>query len=243
MILAGVAIAAVYVFSRSAAVESIYPVQKACHFIKENVFSRISGAWRGSAAAAENERLKRDVASLAVLVDEVARLEAENSRLRSLLDYKAGSRATYTAAAVLSRGGGAVESGEVVRIDKGASSGIRVNAVVVTPEGLVGKVVSVTRHTAEVMLLTDPRLKVSCVVEQPGNRLLGILAGGFKDSLSLKYVANISKPVVPGSRVVTSGLGGIFPEGYVVGDSIGGNFVRPRVDFSSLEDVLVRNEE
>ncbi|MBO5642878.1 MAG: rod shape-determining protein MreC [Kiritimatiellae bacterium] len=237
------ALAVVYVCSRSAAIESIYPAQKTFHFLREKVFSRIKGAFKSASARAENEQLKRQVASLAVLVDEVQRLEAENARLRTLLEYKKASKVRYIVASVLSRGGGAVESGAFIRIDKGSISGVRKNAVVVLPEGLVGKIVSVSRHTAEVLLLPDSRLKVSCAVEVGRRRILGVLTGGTEDNLQLKHMSGAETSAPVGSRVVTSGLGGVFPAGYVVGDYTGDGFVRPRVDFSSIEDVLVRNEE
>lgn len=237
------ALAAVYVCFRSVAVESIYPAQKTFHFLREKVFSPMKWAFKGAAARAENASLKRQVASLAVLVDEVARLEAENARLRASLDYKSASHVRYIAASVLSRGGGAVESGSFIRIDKGTLSGVCKNAIVVLPEGLVGKVTSVSRHTAEVLLLPDSRLKVSCAVEVGKRRILGVLSGGTEDNLQLKYMTGDVNSIPVGSRVVTTGLGGIFPAGYVVGDYTGDGFVRPRVDFSSIEDVLVRNEE
>ena len=78
---------AVVCFSRAAGVEAMYPFQRAWRAVSDKVGSRISGAWRGAAASAENVRLRREVASLALARDELARLEEENERLRRALDY------------------------------------------------------------------------------------------------------------------------------------------------------------
>ena len=234
-----VALAASYMVFRSATAESVYPFEKAVRFFRTSVVSRIVGAFRGAEARAENARLKRQVMSLAVLVDDVDRLEKENARLRGLLDFKAHVPGRWIAAGVLSRGGGAVGNQGMLRIDRGSLAGVRKDAIVAVPEGLVGKVASVTAHTAEVLLLTDPRLNVSCVVEMPGAKVYGVLSGGTDDRISVKYMTSEADGKGVGSRVLTSGLGGVFPPGFVVGDYIGDGAVASRVDFSSLEEVLV----
>ncbi len=234
-----VALAAAYFAFRSATAESVYPIEKAVRFFRRGVVARVAGAFRGAEARAENARLKRQVMALAVLVDDVERLEKENVRLRKLLDCRARLPGRWIAAGVLSRGGGAVDTGGMLRIDKGSLSGVRKDAVVVVPEGLVGKVSSVTAHTAEVILVIDPRLNVSCVFEKPGAKAYGILSGGTEDRIAVKYMTPGAETAGAGSRVLTSGLGGVFPPGFVVGDYTGDGAVASRVDFSSLEDVLV----
>ena len=234
-----VALAAAYFAFRSATAESVYPIEKAVRFFRRGVVARVAGAFRGAEARAENARLKRQVMALAVLVDDVERLEKEHVRLRKLPDCRARLPGRWIAAGVLSRGGGAVDTGGMLRIDKGSLSGVRKDAVVVVPEGLVGKVSSVTAHTAEVILVIDPRLNVSCVFEKPGAKAYGILSGGTEDRIAVKYMTPGAETAGAGSRVLTSGLGGVFPPGFVVGDYTGDGAVASRVDFSSLEDVLV----
>ena len=107
-------------------------------------------------------RLRREVASLALARDELARLEEENERLRRALDYSESARGAWFAAGVLARSSALAAGRHVLRADKGSLAGVAEGAVVSVPEGLVGRVVSVTPHTCEILLVTDPSLKVAC---------------------------------------------------------------------------------
>ena len=147
------------------------------------------------------------------------------------------------AAGVLSTRGGAVSAHETLRVDKGSLSGVKVGAVVSVPSGLVGRVTDVTLHTAEVTLLTDPRIKVACQIETgEANPPRGILSGGSEELLVLRHLVR-AENVPPRSRVVTSGLGGVFPRGPEVGTYLSDGEVLPSVDYSSLEDVFIRREK
>lgn len=243
---------AVMCFSRAAGVEAMYPFQRAWRAVSNRVGSRISGAWRGAAASAENVRLKREVAALALARDDLARLEAENERLRRALDYSESERGVWLAAAVLSRSPALASGRHVLRTDKGSNAGVAEGAVVTVPEGLVGRVVSVTSHTSEILLVTDPSLKVSCEVALPGGDFLrGTLAGGSDERLALKHILSKAE-VPPRSPVFTSGLGGVFPKGIAVGTLLEvrqdcdsprrEGEVLPAVDFSTLKDVFIRRE-
>ena len=234
---------------RSVAVEAVYPVERVHRVFMRKVMSRLSGCLRGAEAQAENVRLRREVASLVMDRADQEQLEAENARLRKALDYKERSRESWVASAILSFGGGAAGVHNAVRVDKGSLDGVQMGAVAVVPEGLVGKVTYVTLHTAEVTLITDGLIKVACEVETEGKRLRGILSGGSEDSLLLRHLSDGAE-APPRSRVLTSGLGGVFPRGIVVGTLLevrkdaGGlaseGEVLPAVDFSTLEDVFIR---
>ena len=243
----------VLVTSRAAAVEAVYPVARAKRALTVRVWSRITGLFRASAANAENVRLRREVASLAMLRGEVERLDAENARLRRALGYVAKEPGTWLAAGVLSRGGGAAgTAGGFLRVDKGSLDGVREGAVVAVPEGLVGRVTEVTPHTAGVTLVTEASVKVACAVETgTGAVASGILVGGGEDRLVLKHLKG-AEGVPPRARVLTSGLGGVFPPGLEVGtlldvrkDANGlacVGEVLPPVVYSTLEDVFIRHE-
>ena len=245
-------LAAVFFLSRPAAVEAVYPVERAKNVWVRRVWARCRGIFRGAEAAAENVRLKRAVAALSLVRDDLDRLEAENARLRKVLGYAARSPGEWVAASVLSEGGGAIARYRV-RVDKGSLAGVRPGAIATVPDGVVGVVASVTPHTAEVALLCDRAVRVACEIEQPGGvRTRGILCGGTEDLLSLRHLTN-AQTVAPRSRVVTSGLGGVFPKGLAVGtlhDIHNGDDglpyrgdVLPSVDFSTLEDVFIRREK
>lgn len=242
------------VLSRAISVEAVYPVERAGQFVSRSVLPRIVGLFAGSSARAENVRLRREVASLSLARQDSERLEIENARLRRALGYVSKLSGEWVSAGVLSRGGGAAGCGKTIRVDKGTLDGIRVDSVVVVPDGLVGLVTAVTPHTAEVTLVTDPDVKVACEIET-GETIppRGILSGGTEDVLVLGHLTKM-KQVAPRVRVLTSGLGGIYPRGLEVGvwlsddrrddpQQICGGFVQPSVDFDALEDVFIRREK
>ena len=240
------------VVSRSVTAEATYPVERARRTFVQKAWSRVYGFFHGAAASAENVRLRREVESLALLRGDVERLETENARLRRALEYKARQPGRWLAAGVLSEGGAAGVS-NFLRVDKGSLAGVREGAIVTVPEGLVGRVASVTPHTAEVLLVTDRSLKVACEVDVGGPvPLRGILSGGDDDLLVLRHLTGAER-VPPRSKVYTSGLGGIFPKGIEVGallvvrkDAKGlacEGEVQPPVVYSTLEDVFIRCEK
>ena len=250
-VVAAAVLALVFTLVRGAAPEAAYPVERAGLSFSRSVWTRMSGLWRGAESRAENVRLRREVASLAMVRQDNERLASENDRLRAALGYVERTKGAWLAAAVLSEGGGAAGSGRTLRLDRGSLAGVEKGAVAAVPDGLVGRVVSVTPHTCEVLLVTDPALKVSCSVEgAPGVK--GILYGGTDDMLILRHL-NAELRVAPRSRVLTSGAGGVFPAGIPVGTllslegGLGGlaqeGRVQPAVDFSTLEDVFVRRAE
>ena len=223
-------------------VEAVYPVERAKQLFSRKVWSRVSGAFRAAEASAENVRLRREVAVLSLVRSELDKLEAENARLRAALEYRSRQKGSWLAAGVLSEGGGAAGRRRTIRVDKGSRDGVVKNAVVVVPEGLVGRVDAVSPSTAEVLLISDSGVKVACDVETGAEtRIRGLLTGGGEDVISLLLADGRTEPT-PRSRVVTSGVGGVFPSGIEIGSYIGDGAVSPSVDFSSLEDVFIRRE-
>lgn len=243
---------AVVVFSRRAAVEAVYPVERATLFLKRSVWTRVKGVFGGPGLAVENARLRREVAALSLLPGEISRLEAENAKLRRSLDYAVREPKAWLAAPVLASHRGAAGRGGVIRVGRGSADGVCGNSVVVSPDGLVGLVTGLTAHTAEVTLITDPTLKVVCAVPAgDGRSASGILEGGDGGELALTHVLGLSSDV-PGALVKTSRRGGVFPGGIVVGRLVrvsateSGEWagaVRPAVDFENLEDVFIRREK
>ena len=253
--------------ARGAAVEAVLPAEKLGMFVKRGLMPRLRAVWHRGDMAVENARLKREVAMLSQVRSDNERVMAENARLRKLLGYEPPVAGEWISAPVLSRGGtsGAMR---VVRVGRGSSDGVEVNAAVAVPDGLVGRVQSVSPHTAEILLLTDPTSNVACELKPGDNRpgrMFGILSGTAKsaadgspvaalvyavDPLLIRHLgADIDLP--PRTRVVTSGRGGVFPPGLTVGyllssrvDSTGlerEGDVAPAVDFAGLEDVLIRH--
>jgi rod shape-determining protein MreC len=231
--------------------EVSYPIQRITRGVVRYVIRPIGGAFNAVAVKAENESLKRQIASLAMVQEDAMALIEENDRLRKFLGYRKKMNGTWIAASVLSEGGGALGVGKFLRIDKGSLAGVDEGAVVALPQGLVGRIRSVSLHTSEVLLLTDASVKVSCEIEG-SNGALGVLSGGTDNMLSLEYIKKGTKAPTR-ARVLTSGKGGVFPDGHLVGflidlsESADGVSVsakvRPAVDFSQIEDVFVRDEK
>lgn len=246
--------AAVLVCCRSISAEMVYPVERAKKIFSVAVWSRVRGMFAGATACAENVRLKREVAALSLVAGDAERLERENARLRYALEYQAKVPGKWLAAGVLSSGGGSASISHVLRVDKGSLNGVHEGAVVVVPEGLVGRVAEVSLHTAVVLLIDNPSVKVHCEVETGENaRLRGVLSGGDASRFVLRHLTGAGD-IPPRSRVLTSGLGGVFPRGLEVGTFIGfrnpeakglarEGEVLPQVDFSALEDVFIRCEK
>jgi rod shape-determining protein MreC len=121
---------------------------------------------------------------------------------------------------------------------------------VVASQGLVGSVVSVYNNSAKVQLILDPRSAVGCLVQRPESRVAGIVEGSGANPLAPRMV-NIARDadVIKSDKIITSGFGGIFPKGLLVGEVAdvvndeGGLLkyavLKPAVDFDKLEEVLV----
>jgi rod shape-determining protein MreC len=194
----------------------------------------------------ENQKLKKRLAQVQIEVDEMRTERVENARLRKLLDLSQENPSELTAARVTARS--LDRLGGSLTIDKGEKDGVLPNRAVITPEGLVGRVEQVTSHEARVLTLLHRDCAVAVRVGR--SRVDGVLQWEFGERpvLNLLYVSS-QEDVKKGDLVISSGLGGIFPEGVRVGTvtrvGIAENglmkevSVKPAVNFRSLEEVLV----
>lgn len=192
----------------------------------------------------ENTRLKRDIDSLKMEYSQYRELVATHERLQELLHFKETLDYPALAAQVIGRD----PSGwfQSVIIDKGAKSGLMVNMPVVNAEGVVGRLVSVSSDYAKVLLIIDQNSAVDCITQRSRDK--GIVKGISSKECKLDYVLKTSDVVV-GDMVVTSGLDRVFPKGIPVGRVVEvGNIpgelfkdvmIRPMVDFSKLEELLI----
>ena len=186
----------------------------------------------------ENERLRGELAA-------DWELAAENARLREMLAFQKQTEATHLAATVIAADSSSFAEG--FRIDRGSYHGVGPNMAVITPNGVVGRVVEVSLLHSDVQRITDARSAVPVRVQR--TRAQGVLEGLAEGLCHMKYVAR-ADDVEPGDIVITSGLGGIFPKGLVVGTVVSAQKkefgvlqevrVAPAVDFRRLpEEVFV----
>lgn len=191
----------------------------------------------------ENESLRQQVADQQVRLQQQRALAERSEAYRRLLELRDMTAFETRAAEVI--GGSAVPEFRAVTIDRGSADGLRADMAVVAPAGAVGRVVTVGRRAAKVQLLVDRNAAAAALVE--GSRAEGIVVGSGEETLRLEYVSATAE-LAEGDVVVTSGLDGIYPKGFVIGridliERAGMAYrtirVRPAVNFSTLEEVLV----
>ena len=192
---------------------------------------------------AENDELKRQLGAAEVAAQEQRGLAGRTRNLERLLNLRDRSNLKTTAAEIIAAG--ATPDFRTLTIDKGTRDGLRPDMAVIAPNGVVGRVVVPSGRAAKVQLLIDRNAAAGALVER--SRAQGVITGGGDERLRMEYVSEVAD-VVKGDLVVTSGIDGIYPKGYAIGrvDSVeksGGAYrritVRPAVDFSGLEEVLV----
>jgi len=192
----------------------------------------------------ENTALQKELNTLRMENSRYRELLFTHARLKALFQFKQSINIPSVAAQVI----GLDPTGwfRSVIIDKGAHAGIMVDMPVVNGSGVVGRVVSVSPHYAKVLLLTDQNSAVDSLIQRSRDR--GMVRGLKTEVCALDYMIKTSDVRV-GDTVVTSGLGGVYPKGIPIGevtnveDFPGDLFrhitVKPAVDFSRLEEVLV----
>jgi len=196
-----------------------------------------------------NAYLQAEVNRLSVENARLVEVERENERLRQLLNFtRSNPWYDYRAAAVVGQKIGEDPSNLLfsIFIDIGARDGVAVDMPVITDRGLVGRVIAVGPNVAEVLLLIDPASAVNARVQN--SRVTGIVRGSVEGSLIMERIPQ-GETVSPGDIVLSSGLGGNFPDKLVVGqitevfhrdsDMFQSANVRPTVDFGKLEEVMV----
>ena len=185
----------------------------------------------------QNDELRKRVADL-----EEARLE--NVRLKGLVDFAQTSKTQSIGARVIGRPTTSWEG--VITIDRGTSDGVQPGMPVVGPAGLLGQTVDVTGGSARVLLVTDPSSGVAAMLQS--SRAEGIARGSIQGDLSLDFVST-DTTVRAGDVVITSGIGGVYPKGLIVGegtkvtrtpaDLYQSIELKPSGGLAQLEEVLV----
>ena len=191
----------------------------------------------------ENEDLRRENGALKLEITQLQSKAGEADRLAALLKF----RQTNVDVPMISArviGGSADSASQTIYLDRGERDGIRKNMGVITPDGVVGKVIESYKDTAQVLLLTDKDSGVGAMLVE--SRLQGPVGGTGEPLLVMKYIPNDDN-VNSGERVVTSGMDRIFPRDLPVGTiaeiKSGSPFkqlrVKPAASLERLEEVFV----
>lgn len=210
-------------------------------------FSKVSGAWSGYVGLrdtrAENERLKRELEKLSIRNSELESKAAEAQRLALLLNFReVHPEAPMLAAQVI--GASADPTSHTLFINRGERDHLRRNLAVITPDGVVGKIVEVFPSASQVLLINDKDSGVGALFAD--TRTHGIVKGNGDPEPRMEYVENGEK-VQPGEAVLTSGDDRIFPKGFPIGtveSAAPGNpfqviHIQSAARLDRLEEVLV----
>ncbi len=192
----------------------------------------------------QNEKLKRENDLLKRQLYDASEVALENKRLNELLSFKQSAGYKVIAARVIGRDPSNWAS--VIIINRGSSSGIRKGFICVSFLGLAGRVVETTRSTSKIVLINDPNIGVSAIVQR--SRQEGLVCGSLGGLLVMKYLPR-DADIQPLDTVMTSGLTSNYPKGILIGTvvSVGDEFsglsryavIKPAVSLAALEEALV----
>jgi len=207
----------------------------------------VSSVWDGYFALVgiqdENQQLKAENEQLRMQLQQQDEAIREAARLRAFLGVTEWGIGKTVAARVIGRDPSRYL--QTVTIDKGRADGVRPNDSVITPDGVVGRVLSVATRSAVVQLVTDAQSEVAAMLRE--SRIQALFKGTGGRDLELDYIED-DDGIEVGAEIVTSGLDQIHPKGLPLavisslgeqGEHFRHMMARPRVDMSRLEDVLV----
>jgi rod shape-determining protein MreC len=196
------------------------------------------------------EKLDKENKELRIRLNQADELARENARLRQHLGFAKQNPGKFKLARVIGRD--PANWWRNIRIDVGSREGVSANLPVQTADGLIGRISDVGYTQSLVVLLGDPDCRVAVMIED--TRENGVIAPSSASPLDntlveLGFLSRNSK-LAPGQRVVTSGMGGLFPKGILVGQivdwkSVGYGLynearVKVQVNMNTLEEVWVR---
>jgi len=225
---------------------ALYPLQVAL----TSVLRAVGRGWdflvRLRTLYAENLHLQAQVEQLRAQNEELLEYVYEVQRLRKLVQLKEHVRGRHLTARVIGRGPS--NWFHTLMLNVGRREGVEEGDIVEAEGGLVGQVYEVTKFTCKVLLITDRRSSVGALVQPERSRAVGVCKGTGRDFCTLQYLPK-EADVRVGDTVISSGFGGVFPKGIVIGrvtDVQRNDYnssleakVQPHVDFDRLEEVFV----
>lgn len=198
----------------------------------------------------QHAKLQKDHEKLSASAARIEELERENRVLREALGWKQKSGGNLKLARVIGRD--PANWWRMIHLDLGHRHGVQANYPVLTPEGLVGRIADAGEFQSRVIMVGDPNCQVSALVVEAGNNT-GMIQGGAGAGLDGSWADLVFLPNDPalktGMRVVTSGMGQVFPRGIPIGRimelrSVGhGLYLEAKVklglDLNQLSEVFV----
>jgi rod shape-determining protein MreC len=220
------------------------PLQSGLNWIIDGGVGLVNGYVDLRGVRRENDALRLENMQLRAAVQSLGEARTENERLRQLLGYTEAVPGPEIPARVV--GVNPVAKLLSVRISSGEKQGVFEGMSVVTPDGIVGRVIRTTGHYADVALVTDPQSRVGVRVQR--SRARGTAVGSGSGPLLLENMLR-TEDVENGDLIITAGTDGVYPAGMVVGRVMNlekkehgmfqGADILPAVDTTKLEEVLV----
>jgi rod shape-determining protein MreC len=200
----------------------------------------------------ESEHLQAEVARLRIELQQERALAQQSRTLAELLELRqqinlSAAAGQITRSTVIGSGASPQSSFRSITIDKGTRDGLRRDMAVLAPAGVVGRIITPTARASKVQLLVDGDAAVAGVVERSRAQGLVVGTGDSNCPLRMDYVSGTADVMV-GDLVVSSGIDGIYPKGFAIGQiqsmeevagACSGIVLRPSVEFTTLEAVLV----
>jgi len=231
-------------FLREIVLETTAPAQKALNVSLSNM----QNAWLRYIALVgieeENKNLKKKIGELTAMNLSYQESYKEAQRLKKLLAFSDEHNYHFISARVIGREQAALS--RTISIDKGLAHGLKTGMPVVAPPGLIGRLVDVSWHASRVLLFIDENSNIDAIVQR--NRTQGIISGAGSRGMILKYISK-TQDVKEGDVIVSSGMGGVFPKGLLIGQvghvdrQEASLFIKinvaPYVDLSKLEEILI----
>lgn len=201
--------------------------------------STMTGSVTGiSELRAENARLRAENVRLREWYQTALMLESENQSLQALLNVKPDPSHHFITARVIADSGNAFVKSAIVAA--GRNDNVQKGQAVLSGHGLIGRIIESGRNSARILLLTDMNSRVPVVLE--GSRQKAILAGTNADLPLLKYLP-VDGDIKDGTRVMSSGDGGMFMPGLPIGVIATGDdglpYVKPYADISRITHVRI----
>ncbi len=196
----------------------------------------------------DNDQLRQELDTYHALLDEYREAYSLNRYLQTELDFK--KREEFPAITARVVGKDPSFWFKTLIVDRGKNDGVAQGMVARTSRGVVGQVVQVAQNYSKILLANAPSSAIDAIIQK--NRVRGILKGAGEDGFVLHYVLKNAEVSV-GDRIVTAGIGGVFPSGITIGTVSHvqsrrlGMFqdirVEPAVDFSRLEFLFINVSE
>ena len=231
-------------FLESIIVWIISPVQNLITEMVDSVDSVVSHYFLLGNVSSENETLRKEIDALLKENNALVEKALRQKRVGKLIGYQEKTKAKAIVADIIGRD--ATQWSKMIFINKGTRHGVMENLPVVTDRGVVGHIIQASNKVSKVLLISDSRSAVDSIFQD--SRVTGVVVGAGGGMCKMKFVP-MGASMKVGDRVISSGLGGIYPKGLMVGKvtklmkSREGLFqevtIKPGVDLSRLEEVLV----